>query len=73
MSARASTSSTIDIYPLRANLYPLSLSPRPHFVYEWRHEVDGKIREEASLEPIADAAKVPAAGWNISRAFNWRH
>lgn len=69
MSARPSTSSTIDIYPLRANLYPLSLSPRPHFVYEWRHEVDGTIREEASLEPIADSNKVAAREWNISRAL----
>src|ERR1700730_8401200 len=67
--AQSSTSNTIDIYPLRANLYPLSLSPRPHFVYEWRHEVDGKVHEEASLEPIADATKTPATVWNISRAL----
>src|SRR5690349_16358712 len=68
-SADLIPSNTIDIYPLRANLYPLSLSPRPRFVYEWSHEVDGMTHEEVSLESVINAIKTPATVWKISRAL----
>jgi hypothetical protein len=65
----SSSVNIIDIYPLRANLYPLTLSPRPQSVYELRREVDGEMREEAFLAPIEGAAKIDPVPRNVSRAL----
>lgn len=48
----------IDVYPERANLYPITLQPVPTTLYLVRREERGRVREDIRFVRVADAEPV---------------
>jgi hypothetical protein len=59
----------IDVYPERANLYPLTIEPAPTELFGIKHAVRGKMREEVYFEEVHGAKPVEITIGAMRRAI----